>query len=222
MTQGSGMTSGHRLAGPELVPLSMCLCPCCVYVRDCVCASPAHLPLPPPPLSSRTFPSAHTGQWAVGILSMRVQQGCPEGPSPQLLPPPHFSITLMAGTAATDTRAVCHSSVLFRWGGSVRYWGSAQSSQGCHYCPLRAISISRILSSASFTLRSRYDFFCCKAETRGKSGSPQPCQHKPWVPGPKATQAELWVLPGAPTTLQVSHGGTAVMHCQGNRAIYTN
>lgn len=90
-----------------------------------------------------------------------------------------------AGRAATDTHAVCHSSVLLRWGGRVRYWGSAQSSQGCHYCALRAISISRILSSASFTLRSRYDFFCCKAETRGKSGFPQPCQHKPGCQGPK-------------------------------------
>lgn len=37
------------------------------------------------------------------------------------------------------------------------------------YCALRAISISRMLSSASFTLRSRYDFFCCKAESPEES-----------------------------------------------------
>lgn len=37
------------------------------------------------------------------------------------------------------------------------------------YCALRAISISRMLSSASFTLRSRYDFFCCKAQNPEKS-----------------------------------------------------
>lgn len=37
------------------------------------------------------------------------------------------------------------------------------------YCALLAISISRMLSSASFTLRSRYDFFCCKVENPEES-----------------------------------------------------
>lgn len=43
--------------------------------------------------------------------------------------------------------------------GAGEAWGEPHG-----YCALRAISISRMLSSASFTLRSRYDFFCCKAE----------------------------------------------------------
>lgn len=38
-----------------------------------------------------------------------------------------------------------------------------------------------------------------------------------WLPGPKPAQAELWVLAGAPTTLQVSHVVTAVTHSQRHR-----
>lgn len=63
----------------------------------------------------------------MGLLRMRVQQGCPAGPSPQLPPPPHLSITPMQGEQSC---AVCHSSVLLRWGGRVRQWGLARAARG--------------------------------------------------------------------------------------------
>lgn len=89
----------------------VCLCLCswlCPCPRWCLC--PAHLPLLAPPLPSRTFPSAHTRQQAVGVQWMKVQllQGSRISCRP-LTPPPPTTPSLhhtRAGRAARDTSCV--------------------------------------------------------------------------------------------------------------------